>query len=150
MSILCKICQNSRNAQHVQQHGALSGSQSMYAVKLILSQLKFSLLFYCLSKYGKISTYCNFLLFFWLWERPLRRGGKNGVENKKLMETFKPQNKRTEQTKRCYTAATETHHHTHALYQGLSYLLQRREYCNSATSLQYLKQSCCLLRTGMV
>lgn len=42
------------------------------------------------------------------------------------------------------------HTQTHAVYHHLSYLLRKRGCCNSATSLQCLKQSCCPLRTGTV
>jgi len=33
--------------------------------------------------YGKVTIYCKFLPVFWVWERPLRNGGKKGVGEKK-------------------------------------------------------------------
>lgn len=48
------------------------------------------------------------------------------------------------------TRRANPHIQTHAVYHYLSYLLQKKGCCNSATSLQCLKQSCCPLRTGTV
>lgn len=114
-------------------------------------QVTFSLLIKWLSKHCKITTCHNFLTVFCLWEKPLRKGRKKmfGVRGNPTT-TFKLHKKRQSKRREMSHSSHGDTAHTHALYQGLPYLLQRREYCNSATSLQYLTQSCCLLRTGMV